>query len=417
VRILWLGHFVPWPPKGGSLIRSYHLLREASQGNEVALVCLNQRSLLPTAEKLDEARRQLSAHCASVDIVPIPADDRRHARERILLRSTLSGRTYDDVWFESAELAKRLGEVAGRFRPDVVHFDTVGLARYMAQVREYPVVLNHHNIESQMMARRAELEPTHAARHLLRLQARRLARLEARCAPNFRAHLTVSDLDRDRLLELIPTARVEVIRNGVDLAYFRAAPPDRAIVPRSIIFAGGLSWYPNRKAVQWLLDEILPRLRARYPDAKATIIGRNPPSEFLEAAERDPGLTFTGFVDDIRPYVAGAAVYACPIFDGGGTRLKILDTLAQQVPLVATPMAVEGVGVESGRHALLADDAEGFCASIGRIFDDPGLGARLAAEGRRLVEDRFGWTAIGETLRRTYQEVAVRPGPPKPARS
>jgi glycosyltransferase involved in cell wall biosynthesis len=417
VRILWLGHFVPWPPKGGSLIRSYHLLREAAQGNEAALVCLNQRSLLPAGEKLDEARRQLSALCASVDVFPIPADDRPRARERILARSTLSGRTYDDVWFESAALAQCIRDVAGRFQPDVVHFDTVGLARYISLVREHPLVLNHHNIESQMMARRADLEESSAARLLLKLQARRLARLEERSAPAFRAHLTVSELDRARLLELAPSAHVEVIRNGVDLDYFHPVPPDRPVVPRSIIFAGGLSWYPNRKAVQWLLGEILPRLRARYPDLTVTIIGRNPPPEFLTAAERDPRLTFTGFVDDIRPYMAGAAVYACPIFDGGGTRLKILDTLAQQVPLVATGMAVEGVGVESGRHALLADDAEGFCAAIGRIFDDPGLGARMAAEGRRLVEERFGWKAIGEALRRTYREVTMRPEPPEPARS
>ncbi len=331
--------------------------------------------------------------------------------------STLLGRTYDDVWFDSEELAKRLREVAGRFRPDIVHFDTVGLAPYASQIPGYPFVLNHHNIESQMMARRAELEPSLASRHLLKLQARRLARLEERSAPNFRAHLTVSELDRERLRELIPDAHVEVIRNGVDLGYFRPVPPDRPVVPRSIIFVGGLSWYPNRKAVQWLLDEILPRLRARYPDVKATIIGRNPPPEFLEAAERDPGLTFTGFVDDIRPYVARAAVYACPIFDGGGTRLKILDTLAQQVPLVATAMAVEGVGVESEHHALLADDAEGFAGAVGRIFDDPALGDRLATEGRQLVEGRFGWTAIGEMLRGVYEGVAARSEPPSPVRS
>jgi len=268
-----------------------------------------------------------------------------------------------------------------------------------------------------MMERRADLESSRVARRLLRIHALRLARLERRTADSFRVHLAVSELDRDRLLELVPEARVEVIRNGVDLDYFRPVPADRPVVPRSIIFAGGLSWYPNRKAVQWLLDEILPRLRARYPDATATIIGRNPPPEFLELAERDPGLTFTGFVDDIRPHIARAAVYACPIFDGGGTRLKILDTLAQQVPLVATPMAVEGVGVESGRHALLAGDAEGFADAVGRIFDDPAVGARMAAEGRCLVEERFGWTAIGEKLRGVYEEAAATPEPPEPLES
>lgn len=406
MRILWLGHFVPWPPKGGSLIRSYHLLREAAQGNEVALLCLNQRSLLPTPQQLEDAKQELAAFCASVVVVAIPADSRPRAKERILLRSTLLGRTYDDVWFDSNELVTRLRDIVSRFQPHVVHFDTVGLAPYAAHVLDCPLVLNHHNIESQMMTRRATLEASPTMRRLLRLQARRLAQLEKRTAPYFQAHLVVSELDRERLLELIPGARVEVVHNGVDLDFFRPVPPDRPIASHSLIFVGGLNWYPNLKAVRWLLDEIIPRLRARFPDTRTTIIGRDPPAEFLAAAERVPGLTFTGFVDDIRPYVAEAAVYACPIFDGGGTRLKILDTLAQQVPLVATSMAVEGVGVESGRHALLADNAEEFAAAVGRIFEDPAVGARLAEAGRQLVTERFGWTAIGEGLRGLYAQVA-----------
>jgi len=414
VRILWLGHFVPWPPTGGSLIRSYHLVREAAQGNELALLCLNQSNLLPSLEAVEEARRVLSQLCDSVDIEPIPAERGTRTRERVLARSTLTGRSYDETWFSSRVLARRLRELAGRFRPDIIHFDSVGLAPYARRVSSFPLVLNHHNIESQMMARRAQLERSWPLRQLLKLQARRLEALETRSAPWFRAHLTVSELDSERLRSHVPTARMQVIPNGVDLDFFRPLPADRQVVPRSIIFAGGLSWYPNRTAVEWLLAEILPRLRSRYSDANVTIIGRDPPQAFLDAAERDPGLSFTGFVDDIRPYIARSAVYACPIFDGGGTRLKILDTLAQGIPLVATTMAIEGVGIESGRHALLADEAEGFAAAIGRIFEEPALGERLALAGRQLVEQRFGWEAIGKRLRAVYSEAAGQvpsPGP------
>jgi glycosyltransferase involved in cell wall biosynthesis len=277
-----------------------------------------------------------------------------------------------------------------------------------------PLVLNHHNIESQMMARRAQLERSWPLRLLLRLQARRLESLETRSAPRFRSHLTVSELDSERLRAHVPVARTAVIPNGVDLEFFGLLPAERQVVPRSIVFAGGLTWYPNRTAVEWLLAEILPRLRARYPDASVTIIGRDPPAGLVEAAKRDPGLTFTGFVDDIRPHIARSAVYACPIFDGGGTRLKILDTLSQGIPLVATTMAVEGVGIEPGRHALLADDADGFAAAVGRLFDEPALGRRLALAGRELVERNFGWEAIGRRLRAVYADAAggAAPGGP-----
>jgi glycosyltransferase involved in cell wall biosynthesis len=380
-------------------------VRQAAIGSEVALLCLNQRSLLADAGQIEAARRALSEVCASVEILSIPSDRKRWARGRRLFWSSVAGRSYDDLWFDSPEFAARFRKTLAEFQPDVVHFDTVGLAPYATAAAHLPCILNHHNIESQMMQRRSELERSRLVRSLLRLQSRRLARLERRTAGSFTAHLTVSDLDRDRLLSLIPEARVAVIPNGVDLDFFQPAPPDRPFVPHSIVFAGGLSWYPNRKAVDWLLSEILPRLRARYPDTTATIIGRNPPAAFLDAASRDPALTFTGFLDDIRPTVARAAVYACPIFDGGGTRLKILDTLAQQVPLVATSMAVEGVGVHSERHALLADDADGFSAAVARLFDDPALGTRLAAAGRSLVEQRYGWDLIGARLREVYRSV------------
>ena len=406
MKVLWLGHFVPWPPTGGSLIRSYHLVCEAARGNELALLCLNQSNLLSTPDEVEDARRTLARHCAAVEIEPIPAERGTRTRERVLAKSTLTGRSYDETWFASQGLERRLQALAERFRPEVVHFDTVGLAPYARFLPSVPLVLNHHNIESQMMARRAQLERSWPLRQLLKLQARRLESLETRSAPWFRSHLTVSELDSDRLRAHVPAARTAVVPNGVDLEFFGLLPAERQVVPRSIVFAGGLTWYPNRTAVEWLLAEILPRLRARYPDASATIIGRDPPASLLEAAKRDPGLTFTGFVDDIRPHIARSAVYACPIFDGGGTRLKILDTLSQGIPLVATTMAVEGVGIESGRHALLADDADSFAAAVGRLFDEPAQGRRLALAGRELVERDFGWEAIGRRLRAVYADAA-----------
>lgn len=403
MKVLWLGHFVPWPPVAGALIRSYHLVREANRSFEVALLCLNQKARLPRPDLVEQARAALSEHCASVEIQPIPAEERPRPRERVTLRSTLLRRSYDEVWLSSPPLRARLKELVETLRPDLVHFDTVGLAPYASVLPQMPLVLNHHNIESQMMERRATLEPSIALRALLRSQARALVRLERSAADRFHSHLVVSELDGDRLAALIPGARVVVIPNGVDLEYFQPLPPSRQFQPRSIVFAGGLDWYPNRTAVWWLIKEIFPRLRARFPDASATIIGRNPPAEFLHAAKATPGLRFTGFVDDIRPLIADAAVYACPIFDGGGTRLKILDTLAQQIPLVATTMAVEGVGVVSGQHALLADTADEFVDAVARIFDDPTHGSTIAAAGRLLAEQRFGWESIGRRLSAAYR--------------
>lgn len=403
MKVLWLGHFVPWPPVAGALIRSHHLVREASRSCEIALLCLNQKARLPRPDLVEDARHHLAPFCSSIDVLPIPAEGHSRWRERTVLRSTLTGRSYDEVWLRSHALQSRLADLASSFLPDVIHFDTVGLAPLASVVPRVPRVLNHHNIESQMMDRRADLETSPIRRAVLRRQARALRRLESRAAASFQSQLVVSGLDGERLRAIVPATFVDVIPNGVDLDFFVPLSPARDFLPRSIVFAGGLDWYPNRTAVEWLINEIFPRLRARYPDATATIIGRNPPPEFLRIAEVTAGLSFAGFVDDIRPIIARSAVYACPIFDGGGTRLKILDTLAQQIPLVATTMAVEGVGVEPGRHALLADTAEDFVDGIASLFEDPTLGANLAAAGRELVEEHFGWSSVGARLVAAYR--------------
>ena len=408
MKVLWLGHFVPWPPVAGALIRSFHLVREISGHCEVALLCLNQKARLPSPKLVEDARRNLAPLCALIEILPIPAEAWSFSRERVVIQSALSGRSYDEVWLRSRALTARLAEVVKSFRPDVIHFDTVGLAPQAAALPKTPLILNHHNIESQMMERRSSLEPAPLMRAMLRRQARALARLECSTATRFHSHLVVSELDGERLSSLIPGAYIEVIPNGVDLEYFGALSPTRAFAPHSLVFAGGLDWYPNRTAVSWLINEIFPRLRARFPDATATIIGRNPPPDFLRIAEQTPGLSFTGFVDDIRPLIAASAVYACPIFDGGGTRLKILDALAQQIPLVATTMAVEGVGVVSGRHALLADTADEFADCVATIFSDPARGVEIASAGRRLVEQNFGWPSIGSRLVAAYRTAIDR---------
>jgi glycosyltransferase involved in cell wall biosynthesis len=169
-----------------------------------------------------------------------------------------------------------------------------------------------------------------------------------------------------------------------------------------------MHWYPNRDAVRILLDDIWPRLNADGRERRLTVVGQNPIPPLLRAA-RGGRVAAPGFVDDVRPYLDRATVFVCPIRDGGGTRLKVLDALAMSRPLVATGLTVEGLGLEDGRHYLRAETADQFVAAIRRVERDEDLRRRLATEGRRLVESRFAWGIAGERLRAAYV-AAVRPG-------
>jgi glycosyltransferase involved in cell wall biosynthesis len=263
-----------------------------------------------------------------------------------------------------------------------------------------PLVLNHHDIECHLVSRRAAAERSFARRIYFSREAAKIERLERELCPHAAINITVSELDATRLREIVPGTATLDVDNGVDVDYF--APGASGQVERGgLVFAGTLSLYSNRDAVRYLLDEIWPALIVQNPERRIAIVGRNPGPEVLRAA-RDPRITVTGFVEDVRPYIDAASIYICPIRDGGGTRLKVLDALAMGKPLVATGLAVEGLSMVEEEHYLKAETPAEYVKQISRLENDPELRRRLAAAGRDLVVKRYAWTVIGEKLQRAY---------------
>lgn len=399
MRILWFSHFVPWPLRLGAAIRSYHLIEQLARVHEVSFLGFCQRSL-DTPEAIEEAREALARQCSRVQLLPIPSERGPFHRYRIMARS-LVGPTYDEVWLSSAEMSRALSRELASFAPAAMHLDTLGLVQYAHLAPENFLILNHHNVESQMMRRRAEKSRLPAAALLLRSQANRLERLEGKSADCCAIHLTVSELDADRLRAVAPSARICIVPNGVDLDFFDGRRRSEDVVPESMVFVGGMDWYPNHEAIRWFLANVYPMLRKEFPSATLTVVGRG-----SEAMGRSAdGITGTGEVADIRPILARSAAFICPIHDGGGTRLKVLDALAQRIPLVATSVAVEGLALRSGEQVLLANTVPGFVEALRRLFKDPASGESMADRGRSFVEREYSWERVGQQLLRAYQLV------------
>lgn len=221
MKVLWVSHLVPWPPKGGVLQRSFHLLREAASRHAVDLVALNQVALLPTPSDVEEASRELARFCRDVRVFPIPSDRSRARRIGMAALSFLRSTPYDTNWLRSAALKEELGRRARSGGYDVVHLDTLGLAPHLSAFPGTAVVLNHHNIESDMMGARIEHEPAAAKRLYFRREARKLEAYERLAAPRCAMNLVVSELDRERLRVIAGDVAAAVVENGVDLDYFR----------------------------------------------------------------------------------------------------------------------------------------------------------------------------------------------------
>jgi sugar transferase (PEP-CTERM/EpsH1 system associated) len=404
LRILWLSHLVPYPPAGGAPQRSYHLLRQAASRHEVHLLALNQSVLLPSPKHVEAAIHHLGGWCAGVSVHPIPWDRWRPGRVARAAQALFSTEPYAVRWLRSTEVRRRL-RVWLRAQPfDVIHVDTLGLAPYTNDTGGTPIVLTHHDVESHLAARLAERDTHRLRRCYRRLDAAKLARFERRVCRSVAMNLAVSVLDAERLAAVAGPVRTVVVENGVDVEYFRPAEGRGD----GLVFAGSLDTYPNRDAVAHFLKDIWPLLLAERPQRRVTLVGRSPAPEALAAA-RDPRVRVTGRVDDVRPYVAGAAIYVCPIRVGGGTRLKVLDALAMGKPVVATATAVEGLELRAGEHYLRAETPPEFVAAIGRLEEDAELGRRLAAAGRDLAVRRYSWDVIGRRLDEAYRTAVSVP--------
>lgn len=399
MKVMWLGHNLAYPPKGGALQRNYNLLREIARKCEVHVLAFDQPVTRPANVTPQDCIQALSRFCASVDWVSLSSSSLRRTRYGLALTGLMTGEPYDLVWLRSAEMADKLRKMVERVSPDVVHVDALGLAQYLPEIGLSGSVLNHHDVESCKIELRAKKERNLFLRSYFGLEARKLLAAERKWCPQFNVNAVVSEEEGAVLSRAYQGLRVRVVPNGVDTEYFtpRADPGTR-----TILFCGSMDMHPNQEAMEYFLRQIWPRVVAQAPDVNLQVVGRKPPEWLNEVARTDPRIQVTGFVDDVRPYFQKAAVCICPILSGGGTRLKILDSLAMGVPVVATSFAASGLSLGHDKHLLLADTEEQFAEYTLHLLSDLSLRSRLASAGAEQVNQVYSWTVVGQTLMDAY---------------
>jgi len=405
MKILWLSHLIPYPPKGGVLQRSYNLLKEISRYHEVDLLAYNQKGLIGPLFKsvsagVEEARNALTLLCRRLNFFDIPSDRSTFGVYKLALKSLIH-EPYNINWLKSKAFAATMTSWLKQDKYDLVHFDTISLVPFFSLLPPaIATTLDHHNIESQMLMRRADNETNLLKRFYFWQEGVRLAGYERRLCPQFSLNITCSDIDTERLLSLAPQSKVLSIPNGVDLDFFK--PIGLPVQPNCLIFVGTMNWYPNVEAVIYIAEKLWPRLKMKHPDLRFDVIGANPPEKIRSLADRFSDFHIHGFVDDVRPFIEKAAVYVCPIRDGGGTKLKILDAMAMAKTVVAHPIACEGINVTHEKNVLLAEDDISFINHIDSILHSDERRTALGLEARKLIEQCYGYHSIGEKLSKAF---------------
>jgi glycosyltransferase involved in cell wall biosynthesis len=370
----------------GGKIRTGNILRRMRGGAfEVTLAS-------PAPPNLDRFDCDLKAACDRFTFWPEHAQT---AMERVL---SLPGTVPVAVAGDRSKPGSACIERALIAKPDVVVVDFPHAGVLVPDRIEAASVMFTHNVEAEIFERHAA-----RAKGLWRLiwadQSRKMAHFERATLRRFDTVIAVSDRDAGALVKRYGLARVEAIDTGVDLDFFAAAAPGLAADAGSdagtLVFTATMNWPANVEGIHFLLDEVWPALVAARPLIKAVIIGRNPPPSLADKIrQRGLNVSLTGFVDDIRPYVAQSHVFVIPLFVGSGTRIKAFEAMAMGRPVVSTSLGIEGLDVTDGEHFLRADTALAFSEKILALLSDADMRARIAGAARLLMERRFSWQNV-----------------------
>ncbi len=396
MQILLLTQVLPYPPDSGPKVKTYNLIKYLARHHSVTLA-----SFVRGDQSAEVAH--LRRYCRAVHTVPMERGLRRDGWA--MVRSLLTGQPWMMVRDDRRAMRRLVDRLAAQIPFDVAHADQLNMAQYAARVDGARHLLDAHNALWRLYRRLAATMGPGPKKWLLERDWRLLKGYEGRIVRHFDAVLAVTEEDRRDLLEAAGTPReIAVIPIAVDTDEVR--PVVRHPDANHILHVGTMYWPPNIDAVRWFLREVYPLIRRRRPDVRFDVVGSRPPADLQALNEEGIGVHVTGYVADLTPYLEQAGVFIVPLRAGSGMRVKILNALAQGLPIVSTTVGAEGIAVTDGEHLLLADEPADFAEAVLRLLEDPALAARLGANGRRLAEEVYDYRVAYRPLDQVYRQLS-----------
>lgn len=398
MNILFLTQIVPYPPDAGPKVKTWHVLRFlASQGHTITLATFVRPSEMPYLDAI---------HALGIEVVPVPIRRSRLADIGYLLRSLLTGKSFLVERDNLPIMRRTVDNLLASRHFDAIHADQFTMPQFVPlhfNGRKHPArIFDAHNANWMVIERIRANAPWYQ-KPFLALEKQRLKQYEGQIVNIFEHTLAVTSIDRKLLIEAgQPTASARILTIPIAVDTQALQPVQRTQDPPRIITLGTLHYQPNADGIRWFLQEVLPLVHQTLPSIPLTILGKNPPQDFIQRAQQDPRITVTGYVPDVTSYLEQSTLMVIPVRAGGGMRVRILEAFSRGMPVVTTTAGLEGIDARPGEDVLVADTPADFAAQVTRLAQDPALQAQLSTNGRRLAVDAYDWQTVLGRLRQIY---------------
>ena len=408
MKILWVKAGGLVPPDTGGKIRSYNILRELARQHSVTFFSFyasHKNDMHPDLEHLFDR-----VVCLPLRL-PAPKSLKEMRDYGIRL---LSPEPYSITKYCRANVRRRLHALLQQETYEVILCDFMFAAGVVPWDWPTPKVLFTHNVEATIWRRHYEVATNPIWKAISWREWRKMEAAEQKFLRLADQVLTVSETDRDTFAPFLDPEKLTVIPTGVDIDYFHPMSVEQSA--DSLVFTGSMDWLPNEDAILYFVDAILPLIRLQCPTVSLVVVGRSPSRRLQALAETAKNVRLTGWVEDVRPFVARGSVCIVPLRIGGGTRLKIFEAMAMSKAIVSTSVGAEGLPVRPGENILLADTPNDFAEAVISLFRDPNQQQRLGNAARALVQENYSWSKVAESFARTLHNAIVSFKPHKPLR-
>jgi len=388
-----------YPATSGKRLRTMHLMQRLARRHRITYIArgTGQR------QEAQNARAYLGDHGVDAIVVddPLPRKSGPIFYAK-LAANLLSSFPYSVTSHQSAALTDVVRDYAAKHPVDLWQFEWTPYVETVRGLHNPKKLVVAHNVDSLIWQRYYENETQPLKRWYIRQQWRKFERFERRVFAEATRVVAVSLEDAAMVRDRFRMARVDVVDNGIDKAYFQSVR--RVGNPRQILFLGSLEWRPNLDAVGLLLERVFPLVRAQEPTARLCIVGRNPPPSLIRRVEPLENVELHANVDDVRPFLAQSGVMTVPLRIGGGSRLKILEALATGLPVVSSQVGAEGLSLRPGKDLVVVEKIEEIASALVACIRNPGKAQAMAEVGRRRVLEHHDWDGLAKKLEQSWEK-------------